>query len=95
VYVGAAAFWHLLLGFFACGELWSAGCGWWFLKEVQKKRLQRDVVKKPFLKRSDLEAKKKSKNRRRSSSSSDTERREKGKESGWVCLLKWVFVSGF
>jgi hypothetical protein len=74
----AAAFWHLLLGFFACWELGSAGCGWWVLNEVQKKRHQRDEVKKPFLKRSDLEAKKKSKNRRRRSSSlSDAEREER------------------
>lgn len=50
------------------------------MKQVQQKRQQRYEVKKPFVKRSDLEAKKKSKNRRRRSSA-DTEgeeRREKG-----------------
>jgi len=76
----AAAFWRLLFGFFACGELGSTGCGWRVLKQVQQKRQQRYEVKKPFVKRSDLEAKKKSKNRRRRSSA-DTEgeeRREKG-----------------
>jgi hypothetical protein len=45
------------LGFFACGELGFAGRWWWVLKEVQQKRQQGDEVKKPFLKRSDLEAK--------------------------------------
>ncbi len=55
------------------------------MKEVQQKRQQGDEVKKPFLKRSDLEAKKKSKNRRRRSSS-DTEREER-REKGVVGVV--------
>jgi hypothetical protein len=81
----AAAFLHLLSGIFVCGELGPAGCVWWVLKEVQQKRQRRDEVKKPFLKRSDLEAK----NRRRrssSSSSSDTEREER-REKGVVGVV--------
>ncbi len=81
----AVDFWHLLLGFFACGELGFAGRWLWVLKEVQQKRQQGDEVKKPFLKRSDLEAKKKSKNRRRRSSS-DTEREER-REKGVVGVV--------
>ncbi len=83
----AAAFWHLLLGFFASGELGSAGCGWWVLNEVQKKRQQGDEVKKPFLKRSDIKAKKKSKNRRRTSSSSSGTEREERREKGVVGVV--------